>query len=175
MVDVSMLSALYAFPGASLFFFTALGIAAIGVEISTPHIKYSIFRGRCQASLARDAIRQEGIRLRRELYRGATRLAALLEIQEDQRREVESVDLKRSSGEGSTTARGNLPDFESKGGNVEHARKISQFDVEGWLLVASAEHVAFTMGSVEDDGKGNSDAGNRKTEKDTEKIRRASL
>ena len=166
MNDFGTVSALYAFPGASLFFFTALGIAAIAVEISAPHIKYFIFRGRCQVSLARDAVRQEGIRLRKELYRGATRLAALLEIPEqDQRREVESVELKRSSGEGSTTARSNLPDFESKGGNVEHAQKTSQFDLEGWLLVANAESVAFTIGTVEDDGKGNSDVGNKKTEK----------
>ncbi|KIK07181.1 hypothetical protein K443DRAFT_2645 [Laccaria amethystina LaAM-08-1] len=87
-------SALYAFPGASLFFFTALGIAAIGVEISTPHVKYFIFRGRSPG---------------RGMYRGATRLAALLEIKEDQRSEVESVDLKGSPGEGSAVMN-KLPD-----------------------------------------------------------------
>ena len=110
-------SALYVFPGASLFFFTALGIAAIAVEISTPHIKYFIFRGRCQVASARDVVGQEGIRLRKGLYRGATWLAALLETKEDQHSEVESVDLKGSSGADSAI-RNKLPD--SKWSNVEH-------------------------------------------------------
>ena len=146
-------SALYAFPGASLFFFTALGIAAIAVEISTPYIRYFIFRGRCQVASARDVIRQEGIRLRKGLHRGVTWLAVLLEMKEDQHSEVESVDLKGSSGADSAM-RNKLPD--SKWSNVEHT---SQFDVEGWLLVANAERAALTV------GKESSDVGNMKTEK----------
>ena len=145
--------ALYAFPGASLFFFTALGISAIVVEISTPHIKYVIFRGRGQVASARNAILQEGIRLRKGLYRGATWLAALLEMKEDQHSEVESVDLKGSSAEESAVWN-KLPD--SKGSNVEHT---SQFDVEGWLLVANAERAALTV------GKESSYVGKMKTEK----------
>ena len=141
-------SALYAFPGASLFFFTTLGIAAIVVEILTPHIKYFIFRGRCRVASARDVVGQEGIRLRKGLYRGATWLAALLEITEDQRSEVESVDLKGFSGEESAVGY-KLPDW--KGNNVEHTQNASQFDVEGWLLVANAERGALTVGKESSD------------------------
>lgn len=168
MVDVSLLSALYAFPGASLFFFTALGIAAIAIEILTPYIRHFLFRRRCQVASARDAIRQEGIRLRKRLYREATQLAVMLEIKEDQRSEVESVDLlvKGSSGKESAV-RNKLPD--SPESNVEHAQNTSQFDVEGWLLVANAERVASTV------GKESSDVGKLKTEKDIEKNRRASF
>ena len=90
------------------------------------------------------------------MYRGATWLAALLEITEDQRSEVESVDLKGSSGEESAVGY-KLPD--SKGSNVEHTQNTSQFDVEGWLLVANAERGALTV------GKESSDVGNMKTEK----------
>ena len=148
--------ALYAFPGASLFFFTALSIAAIAVEISTPHIKYFIFRGQCQVASTRDAIRQEGIRIRKGLYHGATWLAVLLEMKVDQRSEVEIVDLEGPSGEESAV-RNKLPD--SKGSNVEQEQNMSQFDVEGWLLVANAERGALTV------GKESSDVGNMKTEK----------
>ena len=75
-------------------------------------------------------------------------------MKEDQHSEVESVDLKGSSGADSAV-RNKLPD--SKGSNaVEHT---SQFDVEGWLLVANAERVASTV------GKESSDMGNMKTEK----------
>ena len=150
-------SALYAFPGASLFFFTALGIVAIVVEILTPHVRGFIFRGRCQVASARDAVRQEGIRLRKELYHGATRLAVLLEIKEDQRSDVESVDLKGPSHGQEFAVRNKLPDW--TGSNVEHAQNTSQFDVEGWLLVANAERGALTV------GKESSDVGNMKTEK----------
>ena len=129
-------SALYAFPGASLFFFTALGIVAIAVEILTPHIKHFILRGQCRVALTRDAIRQEGIRIRKGLYHGATRLAIFLEMKEDQRSEVESVDSIGSSGEESAVWN-KLRD--SKGSNVEHEQNTSQFDVEAWLLVANAE------------------------------------
>lgn len=91
-----------------------------------------------------------------------------MEIKEDQRSEVESVDLlvKGSSGKESAV-RNKLPD--SPESNVEHAQNTSQFDVEGWLLVANAERVASTV------GKESSDVGKLKTEKDIEKNRRASF
>ena len=102
---------------------------------------------------ARDVIRKEGIRLRKGLYRGVTWLAVLLEMKEDQHSEVESVNLKGSSGADSAIKNKLLV---SKGSNVEHT---SQFDVEGWLLVANAERGALTV------GKESSDVGNMKTEK----------
>lgn len=74
-------------------------------------------------------------------------------MKEDQRSVVESVDLKGSSGADSAIKNKLLV---SKGSNVEHT---SQFDVEGWLLVANAERAALTV------GKESSDVGNMKTEK----------
>ena len=115
----------------------------------TPHVRCFVFRGRCQVASARDAVRQEGIRLRKELYHGATRLAVLLEIKEDQRSDVESVDLKGPSQGEEFAVRNKLPD--SKGSNVEQEQNTSQFDVEGWLLVANAERVALTIGKESSD------------------------
>ena len=72
-----------------------------------------------------------------------------MEMKEDQYSEVESVDLKGPSQGQEFAVRNKLPD--SKGSNVEHAQNTSQFDVEGWLLVANAERVALTIGEESSD------------------------